>query len=134
MQEDLAVAADKLAECQKTIASLGRQLESLATLEDFLIDTSNIPGLSRGLLVSGSGGGGEVWSLPSNDTFTPKPNLDRPRMSVDNYSHLSNGNEDSSLSPSSTNHITAANAKSRSSFGKFFSRSKSVRELENSRE
>ncbi|GER38732.1 hypothetical protein STAS_15256 [Striga asiatica] len=41
-QEEIAVAADKLAECQKTIASLGRQLESLATLEDFLIETSNI--------------------------------------------------------------------------------------------
>lgn len=35
-QEDLAVAAGKLAECQKTIASLGQQLKSLATLEDFL--------------------------------------------------------------------------------------------------
>ncbi|KAA8546410.1 hypothetical protein F0562_002851 [Nyssa sinensis] len=44
-QEDLAEAAGKLAECQKTIASLGRQLKSLATLEDFLIDTANIPGL-----------------------------------------------------------------------------------------
>ncbi|KAL6504881.1 hypothetical protein OROHE_023639 [Orobanche hederae] len=47
-QEDLVdIAADKLSECQKTIASLGRQLESLATLEDFLMDTSAIlPGFS----------------------------------------------------------------------------------------
>ncbi|KAF5745048.1 hypothetical protein HS088_TW07G00629 [Tripterygium wilfordii] len=36
--KELAVAASKLAECQKTISSLGRQLKSLATLEDFLID------------------------------------------------------------------------------------------------
>ncbi|XP_073024643.1 filament-like plant protein isoform X2 [Primulina eburnea] len=42
-KEDLVVAADKLAECQKTIASLGKQLQSLATLENFLIDTSDIP-------------------------------------------------------------------------------------------
>ncbi|KAL1533615.1 filament-like plant protein [Salvia divinorum] len=49
-QEDLAVAADKLAECQRTIASLGMQLKSLATLEDFLIDTTNIP---NGALLSG---------------------------------------------------------------------------------
>ncbi|KAL6504541.1 hypothetical protein OROGR_026464 [Orobanche gracilis] len=47
-QEDLVdIAADKLSECQKTIASLGRQLESLATLEDFLMDTSAIvPGFN----------------------------------------------------------------------------------------
>ncbi|MBA0567832.1 hypothetical protein Golob_005366, partial [Gossypium lobatum] len=48
-QEDLAVAAGKLAECQKTIASLGQQLKSLATLEDFLIDTTSIPEFSRGV-------------------------------------------------------------------------------------
>ncbi|EYU23885.1 hypothetical protein ABFS82_14G311400 [Erythranthe guttata] len=113
-QEDLAVAADKLAECQKTIASLGRQLQSLATLEDFLIDSSNIPGLS------------------TKNMLTPKSDLDRPRMSADNYSLLTNGNEDLSLSPLSTNHITTG--KNRSSFGKFFSRSKSVREIENSRD
>ncbi|KAL0462239.1 UNVERIFIED_CONTAM: Filament-like plant protein 3 [Sesamum latifolium] len=37
--KELAVAASKFAECQKTIASLDRQLKSLATLEDFLIDS-----------------------------------------------------------------------------------------------
>ncbi|KAK4486625.1 hypothetical protein RD792_006810 [Penstemon davidsonii] len=37
--KELAVAASKFAECQKTIASLGRQLKSLATLDDFLIDS-----------------------------------------------------------------------------------------------
>ncbi|KAK6152958.1 hypothetical protein DH2020_012597 [Rehmannia glutinosa] len=37
--KELAVAATKFAECQKTIASLDRQLKSLATLDDFLIDT-----------------------------------------------------------------------------------------------
>ncbi|GFP90627.1 filament-like plant protein 3 [Phtheirospermum japonicum] len=36
--KELAVAASKFAECQKTIASLDRQLKSLATFEDFTID------------------------------------------------------------------------------------------------
>ncbi|KAL8467107.1 hypothetical protein ACS0TY_035982 [Phlomoides rotata] len=91
-QEDLAVAADKLEECQKTIASLGRQLQSLATLEDFLIDTSNIPELSR---ESSNSDTGELWRVPDNDS-----------------------SRSSSSSPSSTNHGTTA--KSRNSFGKFF--------------
>lgn len=112
LQEDFAVAADKLSECQKTIASLGRQLQSLATLEDFFIDTSSIPGYSRDS--SGSDTVGEMWRLPSNTTF------------------LANGNKDltrsSSISPSSTNHATAA--KNWNSFGKLFSRSKSVAEHE----
>lgn len=39
MQEkELAVAANKFAECQKTIASIGQQLKSLATFEDLLLD------------------------------------------------------------------------------------------------
>ncbi|XP_071697422.1 filament-like plant protein 3 [Rutidosis leptorrhynchoides] len=35
---ELALAGSKFADCQKTIASLNRQLNTLATLEDFLID------------------------------------------------------------------------------------------------
>ncbi|KAF9682625.1 hypothetical protein SADUNF_Sadunf05G0128300 [Salix dunnii] len=46
--QDLDVAAKRHAECQKTIASLGKQLKSLATLEDFLIDTASIPEFSAG--------------------------------------------------------------------------------------
>ncbi|XP_022879507.1 filament-like plant protein 3 [Olea europaea var. sylvestris] len=37
--KELAVAASKFTECQKTIASLSRQLKSLATFDDFLIDS-----------------------------------------------------------------------------------------------
>ncbi|KAL8159159.1 hypothetical protein V2J09_000696 [Rumex salicifolius] len=40
-EKELAVAASKLEECQKTIASLGRQLQSLATLDDFLEDADS---------------------------------------------------------------------------------------------
>lgn len=108
-QEDLAVAADKLAECQKTIASLGRQLKSLATLEDFLIDTSNIPGFTR------------VIGADTNHSTTARDN----------------GNSEESSAPSALS-TTSANqvigGKSRNGFGKFFSRSKSGVELSNRQE
>ncbi|KAK6114890.1 hypothetical protein DH2020_007159 [Rehmannia glutinosa] len=116
LEEDLAVAVDKLAECQKTIASLAKQLKSLATLEDFLIDTSNIPGFTTG---------------PSNNMFC---NLDPSRISTDKNIRLENGNgEDppapSTLPSSSASYFTVA--KSRNGFGKLFSRSKSMRVLNN---
>ncbi|XP_071720074.1 filament-like plant protein 3 [Rutidosis leptorrhynchoides] len=38
---ELAMAGSKFAECQKTIVSLNRQLQILATLDDFLIDTED---------------------------------------------------------------------------------------------
>lgn len=44
--QELAAAASKFAECQKTIASLGQKLKSLASLEDFLVDSDTIPGLT----------------------------------------------------------------------------------------
>ncbi|XP_073141290.1 filament-like plant protein [Henckelia pumila] len=115
-KEDLTVAADKLAECQKTIASLGRQLKSLATLEDFLMDTSNIPGLS------------------SNGTNSPKCDSNPSRISMDAVVQIENGKSAESpgyscSSTSSANHTTSV--KSRNGFGKFFSRSKSVKEIVN---
>ncbi|KAH6799995.1 hypothetical protein C2S52_000459 [Perilla frutescens var. hirtella] len=133
-QEDLAVAADKLAECQKTIASLGRQLKSLATLEDFLIDTSNIPGFCKGTLLPDTGA--DIPKVPSNDDAfndTSHSTTTRDKLSI-----LENGNSDESSSSSSTtsalstcsaNQVIAS--KSRNGFGKFFSRSKSGVELSN---
>ncbi|KAK7410928.1 hypothetical protein VNO78_02161 [Psophocarpus tetragonolobus] len=38
-EKELALATSKFAECRKTIESLGLQLKSLATLEDFLLDS-----------------------------------------------------------------------------------------------
>jgi len=35
----MAIAASQFAECQKTIASIGWQLKSLATMDDFLVDS-----------------------------------------------------------------------------------------------
>ncbi|KAL9234992.1 hypothetical protein vseg_009798 [Gypsophila vaccaria] len=40
-ENELAVAASKLADCKKTIASLGNQLKSLATFEDLFSDSDN---------------------------------------------------------------------------------------------
>lgn len=124
-QEDLAVAADKLAECQKTIASLGKQLQSLATLEDFLIDTANLPG--GGSVVAKAGG--DLWKLHVNETFTPKRDSDPSKVEEENVSHSANGNEGespASSSSSSTSSATQANTtKSKNGFGKLFSRSKS---------
>uniref|UniRef100_A0A7N0U2H6 Filament-like plant protein 3 n=1 Tax=Kalanchoe fedtschenkoi TaxID=63787 RepID=A0A7N0U2H6_KALFE len=42
-EKELEIAAEQFAECQKTIASLGRQLKSLATLEDFIIESEMSP-------------------------------------------------------------------------------------------
>ncbi|XP_057539513.1 filament-like plant protein 3 [Amaranthus tricolor] len=41
-EKELAVAAYKLAECQKTIASLGNQLKSLAALEDLFLESEKL--------------------------------------------------------------------------------------------
>ncbi|KAJ6825717.1 filament-like plant protein 1 [Iris pallida] len=41
-EKELALAAGKLAECQKTIASLGRQLKALATIDDFMLETGKV--------------------------------------------------------------------------------------------
>ncbi|KAK4352724.1 hypothetical protein RND71_028242 [Anisodus tanguticus] len=121
-QEDLSVAADKLAECQKTIASLGKQLQSLATLEDFLIDTANIPGGG-----SVAKAGGELWKLHVNETFTPKRDSDPSKVEEENASHSANGNEGESPASSSSSSTTqATTAKGKNGFGKLFSRSKNA--------
>lgn len=44
-EKELALAANRFAECQKTIASLGQQLKSLTTLEDILVDSERPPEL-----------------------------------------------------------------------------------------
>ncbi|XP_059630745.1 LOW QUALITY PROTEIN: filament-like plant protein [Cornus florida] len=122
-QEDLAVAAGKLAECQKTIASLGRQLKSLATLEDFLIDTRNLPEFSGGGSVSPRAGD-ELWKLHYNETFMPKSDSDPSKMPEENPCPSTNSNDGKSNACSSStsptlplNYVTSA--KSRNGFGKF---------------
>ncbi|XP_011027524.1 PREDICTED: filament-like plant protein isoform X3 [Populus euphratica] len=134
-QEDFDVAANKLAECQKTIASLGNQLKSLATLKDFLIDTASIPEFST----EGSAipkGNGEPWKLHSNETFSPKRDSGSLRIDFENSGPAVNINEgdsppsvsSSASSAVSSNHVSSE--KNRNGFAKFFSRSKNGIQLE----
>lgn len=135
MQEDLVPAADKLAECQKTIASLGRQLKSLATLEDFLTDTPNVPRLRRGESAVPPAIGAEPWKLHSNETFLPKRDPSS-ELSAETLTPPPNGHNkespasasSSSSSDTSLNHFSSG--KSKNGFGKLFSQSKSAALLE----
>ncbi|KAK9945806.1 hypothetical protein M0R45_011303 [Rubus argutus] len=132
-QEDIAVAAGKLAECQKTIASLGNQLKSLATLEDFLIDSANIPEFAAA--ASRIPRADEQWKMHSNRTFSPKRDS-VSKQAVETSGLSINRNEDnsppsSSSSSSSTvvsTHVSSE--KNRNGFAKFFSRTKSGIRLE----
>ncbi|KAK1258476.1 hypothetical protein QJS04_geneDACA017264 [Acorus gramineus] len=71
--KELAMAAGKLVDCQKTIASLGQQLKSLATIEDFMPGDDKPELEQRTLLSSGAykfssalHNGSTVESLPSS--------------------------------------------------------------------
>ncbi|KAL5053225.1 hypothetical protein RYX36_033907 [Vicia faba] len=99
--KELALATSKFLECQKTIASLGKQLNSLATLEDFLLDSDNnsMELTSEVIITQGPQNGVEQLKLNHNDLSLPK------RDSLN----------------SSVSH-----EKSHNSFGKFAPRSKSV--------
>lgn len=70
-EKELAVAASKFAECQKTIASLGQQLKSLTTLEDFLAD-SREPLELTGEEFQGPKNGREDMGLQFSDLNFPK--------------------------------------------------------------
>nr|KYP55142.1 Filament-like plant protein [Cajanus cajan] len=118
-QEDLALAAGKLAECQKTIASLGNQLSSLTTLEDFLIDTASIPEFSASSSLIARAGG-EMWKLHSKDTHSPR------RDSGTSWSGPPLNKNDESSPPSSTNLLKHdSSEKSRNGFAKFLSQTES---------
>ncbi|CAL0315491.1 unnamed protein product [Lupinus luteus] len=124
-QEDLVLAAGKLAECQKTIASLGNQLKSLATIEDFLIDTASIPASPSHLE--------EMRKLLSKDNFSPK--RDSISSKIANVSLVPSLNKNEECSPSSSTSSSAmpnldTSDKSRNAFAKIFSRTKSGVRLE----
>lgn len=137
-QEDLAVAAGKLAECQKTIASLGNQLKSLATLEDFLIDTANLPEFSAPASIIPRTG--EQWRLHSNQTFSPKRDSNSSKMGNECSVLSLKQNQENPSPPSSSSSSSSTSAmvlsahvsseKNRNGFAKFFSRTKSGIRLE----
>ncbi|KAF8377056.1 hypothetical protein HHK36_030429 [Tetracentron sinense] len=128
-EKELVVAAGKLAECQKTIASLGQQLKSLATLDDFLIDYEKPHELTGGGLPFPRGGA-ELLKLHSNDTYLPKRDADSLKI-VSNGSGLTMNGRDKVSPPSSSSSSSSASSldhavtseKSRKGFRKLFSRS-----------
>ncbi|KAM7252927.1 hypothetical protein ACFE04_025545 [Oxalis oulophora] len=150
-QEDLSVAAGRLAECQQTIASLGKQLKSLATLEDFLTESEGVPDFStRGTLVSKANS--EPWRLHANGTFSPKREPGSPLTGSHNSVPSAYTKDMNSLgSPLTGSHNSVPSAytkdmnspgssssssshvgmeKNRNGFAKFFSRSKNGIQLE----
>jgi len=80
-EKELTMAAEKLAECQKTIASLGRQLKSLTTLDDFMLESekpelnggspNQISGNRRILNPSGSPGDTTISTLSNGKERAP---------------------------------------------------------------
>ncbi|KAJ8450290.1 hypothetical protein Cgig2_004747 [Carnegiea gigantea] len=131
-QEDLEAAAGKLADCQKTIASLGSQLKSLATLEDFLIDTASIPGFLPPAPLMMARRSNEPWKLHSNHTFLSKeyePKNDSQAgytpFTSHNGRHLSKSPASSSSSTSPTFFMNPPGSeKSANGFAKYFSLSR----------
>lgn len=114
-EKELAVAAGKLAECQKTIASLGQQLKALATLEDLFDSDMSEPNEVSPVL------SGEQSTSYSNEVYCSKKV--EPSNTVDDYSPSNSKDEEQlpSSSSSSTNHDSE---KSRNGFRKLFFRNK----------
>ncbi|KAL6992989.1 hypothetical protein U1Q18_011104 [Sarracenia purpurea var. burkii] len=123
-EKELAVAASKLAECQKTIASLGKQLKSLATLDDFLMDSDKPLELPRE-------GPQLIEDGPESRRLLHSGDLSLPKMDPEAASKIIGSaiilDRDSLLSEIRT--ISAE--KSRNGFGKMFPRSNSRRQNEN---
>ncbi|VYS51332.1 unnamed protein product [Arabidopsis thaliana] len=119
-QEDIETAAGKLANCQKTIASLGKQLQSLATLEDFLTDTPIIPMAANGVSSSSNS---ESWKVHKNETFMTRnhPESIKPTKETSPSSSSSTASAAVSM-PVSTNR--GSSEKNRNGFATVFTRSK----------
>ncbi|KAG2322729.1 hypothetical protein Bca4012_058178 [Brassica carinata] len=112
-QEDMATAAGKLANCQKTIASLGKQLQSLARLEDFLVDTTSIQVAATNGVSSSSNT--ESWRVHKNDTYMARNHFESIKPTKET-------SDDASLTTVSANR--GSSEKNRNGFAKVFTRSK----------
>lgn len=122
-EKELAVAASKLAECQKTIASLGRQLKSLATLEDLLLDSEKpLQPMSEGLHHPKDGA--EQWTLHPGNSYIPKKDLESSKTEPDHSASIKKSKDEASTLP--LNPVVMTSEKSRNGFGKFFPRSKNA--------
>ncbi|KAF5457910.1 hypothetical protein F2P56_021982 [Juglans regia] len=114
IKQELAVAAGKFAECQKTIASLGQQLKSLATLEDFLTDSE------------------KPLELIGEGTQGPKNGRDPLKLQFSERGDGTRLSKSGSERESSFSlNPTIAFEKTQNGFGKFFPRRESVSWNEN---
>ncbi|WJX34759.1 hypothetical protein P8452_22838 [Trifolium repens] len=77
-EKELALAASRFSECRKTIESLGQQLKSLATLEDFLLDSENNLELTSDITPQGSQDDGEQFKLHNSDLSLPERDSESP--------------------------------------------------------
>ncbi|XAR73159.1 hypothetical protein NMG60_11007031 [Bertholletia excelsa] len=79
-KQDLATAASKLAECQKTIASLGRRLKCLADMEDLLSESGSEWDKPLQVLKEGSNlrDGTKLLKLNSANFFLPAKGSEVP--------------------------------------------------------
>ncbi|GAU19545.1 hypothetical protein TSUD_303580 [Trifolium subterraneum] len=98
-EKELALAASRFSECRKTIESLGQQLKSLATLEDFLLDSENDVELTSDVTQQSPQDGGEQFKLHNSDLSSLESDSESP----------------TSLNPS------ISFGKSHFSFGRFYS-------------
>ncbi|MCH88305.1 filament-like plant protein 3-like [Trifolium medium] len=77
-EKELALAASRFSECRKTIESLGQQLKSLATLEDFLLDSENNVELTSDVTPQGPQDGGEQFKLHNSDLSSLERDSESP--------------------------------------------------------
>ncbi|XVF60982.1 hypothetical protein PTKIN_Ptkin08bG0091300 [Pterospermum kingtungense] len=123
--KELAIAASKLAECQKTIASLGQKLKSLATLEDFLID-SDKPLEYVDVVLQCPKNGEEQQKLVSTDVEFSKRGSESSKIMGEYAKYSENTNTMESTLPLKP---VIASDKIRSGFGKIFPRSRSGKQV-----
>ncbi|XP_021772635.1 filament-like plant protein 3 [Chenopodium quinoa] len=106
-EKELAVAANKMAECQKTIASLGNQLKSLAALEDLFLDSEKLLEVSR------------KESLLQNDV---KPDT----LSSDTNTSTLSKEDDGKLAKDEAKAGISLDRRDKHGLGKYFPRTKST--------
>lgn len=124
--KELTIAAAKFAECQKTIASLGEKLKSLATLEDFLIDyDKTLEQVDVGLQRPKNGE--EQQKLGSADIDFSKRGSESSKIIGEHTKYSENTNAMDSTLPLKP---VIASDKIRTGFGKVFPRSRSGKKFE----
>lgn len=123
---ELQNAAQRFTECQKTIASLDRQLKSLASLEDFILDSEK--SIANSDEVSPSKGQGVQLSDPhSNKSFLPKNDSELSISEPAHSSALQNPRDNKTGLLSDSISHSDASGRSRSGFGRLSSRGKTRR-------